>query len=282
MQSGSAVAGDDRRAGEQRPQVGRAARPGPAAGAAPAGRRRTPRSVPSSASTLIAAVMSAVRSSSPMSWQASSSMPSIPSVPLISARPSFSAAPTGSMPAAASASAAGTRRPSASRPSPSPISASAQCGQRGQVAGAAQRAVLGHDRRDAGVEQRRVAPRPCRGGRRCAPWPASTGRSSIMRADDLALHLGARPGGVRPDEAALQLGAQLRRDVPVGQRAEPGRDAVVRHGVVGQRLDDGPARRDRAYASGASSTPAPCRATATTSARDAARPRRPTRPRFRP
>ena len=52
-----------------------------------------------------------------------------------------------------------------------------------------------------------------------------------------------------------------------GQRAEAGRDAVVRLDVVGQRLDDAAGRGDRrAAASALSSTPAPCRATATTSA----------------
>ena len=51
----------------------------------------------------------------------------MPSVPLISARPSFSASTTGSRPAARSASAAQHRAPDASRTGPSPISASAQC-----------------------------------------------------------------------------------------------------------------------------------------------------------
>ena len=51
----------------------------------------------------------------------------MPSVPLISARPSLAASSTGVSPAAASASAAGIRVPAASRTSPSPISASAQC-----------------------------------------------------------------------------------------------------------------------------------------------------------
>ena len=81
--------------------------------------------MPSSASTLIAAVMSAVRSSISRSWQASTSIPSMPSVPLISARPSFSRSVTGSISAAASASAAGRREPAASRTVPSPVSASA-------------------------------------------------------------------------------------------------------------------------------------------------------------
>ncbi len=52
-------------------------------------------------------------------------MPSMPSVPLISASPSFSASTTGSSPASASASAAGRRSPRRSITSPSPISASA-------------------------------------------------------------------------------------------------------------------------------------------------------------
>ena len=61
-----------------------------------------------------------------MSAIASTSMPSIPSVPLISARPSFSRSTTGARPAARSASAAGMRAPCASVTSPSPVSASAQ------------------------------------------------------------------------------------------------------------------------------------------------------------
>jgi hypothetical protein len=84
-------------------------------------------SVPIWASTLIAAVTSAVRTSSARSWQASTSIPSIPSVPLISARPSFSASTTGSIPAAASAGPEGRQAPSRSRTSPSPMTASAQC-----------------------------------------------------------------------------------------------------------------------------------------------------------
>ena len=55
------------------------------------------------------------------------SIPSMPSVPLMRARPSFSSSSTGAMPAAASASAAGIRSPFASRTAPSPIRASAQC-----------------------------------------------------------------------------------------------------------------------------------------------------------
>ena len=42
---------------------------------------------------------------------------------------------------------------------------------------------------------------------------------------------------MRAHERALQLGAQRRRDVAGGEGAEAGGDAVVRHGVVGERLD---------------------------------------------
>jgi hypothetical protein len=58
---------------------------------------------------------------------ASTSIPSIPSVPLISARPSFSSSSTGSMPASCSAAAASRSSPAASRTGPSPMRASAQC-----------------------------------------------------------------------------------------------------------------------------------------------------------
>ncbi len=71
--------------------------------------------------------MSAVRSSIRRSVIARTSIPSIPSVPLMRARPSLALSSTGLKPAAASASAAGISVPSASRTSPSPIRASAQC-----------------------------------------------------------------------------------------------------------------------------------------------------------
>ena len=51
----------------------------------------------------------------------------MPSVPLMRARPSFSRSSTGVIPAAAKASAVGICSPSASRTTPSPIRASAQC-----------------------------------------------------------------------------------------------------------------------------------------------------------
>ena len=73
------------------------------------------RSVPSNASMDIAAVTSAVRSSTSRSARASTSMPSIPSVPLIRASPSLACNVIGATPAAAAAGAH----------SPSPIRARA-------------------------------------------------------------------------------------------------------------------------------------------------------------
>ena len=77
-------------------------------------------------STLIAAAMSAVLSSRRSSVMAIHNMPSMPSVPLTSAKPSFSFKSTGVMPAARSASPPPILRPSALRVSPSPIATKAQ------------------------------------------------------------------------------------------------------------------------------------------------------------
>ena len=77
------------------------------------------------------------------------------------------------------------------------------------------------------------------------PVASVESRSSISAAGHLALDLGAAAGGVRADQRLLQLGAHLGRDVPGGQRAEPGRDAVRRRGGRGEHLDRraGPADR---------------------------------------
>ena len=108
--------------------------------------------------------------------------------------------------------------------------------ERREVAGAAERAVLVHHRRDARVEHRHV------GGQGLladAGAPGRQGRDAQQheRPHDLALDLGAGAGGVRADQRALQLVALLDRDVPGGQGAEAGRDAVVRLGVVRQPAD---------------------------------------------
>ncbi len=116
--------------------------------------------------------------------------------------------------------------------------------ERGEIARAAERPVLAHHRGDRVVEQVGV------GVRGLPPHARPSGRErgqaqQHQRAHDLGLDLGAGARRVRADQARLQAGAQFGGDVPVGQRAEPGRDAVVRLGVVGQRLDDVAAALDR-------------------------------------
>jgi len=117
-------------------------------------------------------------------------------------------------------------------------------GERGEVAGAAERAVLADHRRDAGGDHRGIGP----GGLEPYAGPAGRQRGEPQqheRPDDLALDLGAAAGRVGADEAALQLRAQLGGDVAGREGAEPGGDAVVRLDVVGQRLDQLAAVRDR-------------------------------------
>ena len=84
------------------------------------------RSVPSSASVDMAAVTSAIVRRPARSCSASTSIPRIPSVPLISASPSLAVSVSGSIEAASSAPAAATRSPAGVNTSPSPISARPQ------------------------------------------------------------------------------------------------------------------------------------------------------------
>ena len=182
--------------------------------------------------------MSAVRSSRARSAAASTSMPSMPSVPLMSARPSFSARTSGWMPAAARAPDR-EQRAGAAVPPHRALAHRRQRAvrERRQVAGAAERAVLAHHGGDARVQHARVGLRDrqahagAAGGQRGQP-------QQHQRADHLGLHLGARARRVRADQAALQLGAAVDRDVLGRERPEPGRDPVVRLVVGGQVLDD--------------------------------------------
>ena len=160
----------------------------------------------------------------------------MPSVPLMRARPSFSSSSTGAMPAAASASA--RRHPLAVRVAHDALAHQRERAvrERGEVAGAAERAVLVHDRGDAGVQHRDV------GGEGLLADAGAAGRQrrdaqQHQRAHHLALDLGAGAGRVRADQRALQLAAHRDRDVPGGQGAEAGGDAVVRLGVVREAAD---------------------------------------------
>ena len=182
------------------------------------------------------AVMSATLSSRRRSVMASTSMPSMPSVPLISASPSFSARTTGSMPAAAKASAVGSSTPLGVAHHTLAQQRQRAVGERSKITGTAETAVLVHHRRDPGVDHGDI------GLQGLLPDPGATGgeRRDAQQgqgAHHLPLDLGPRAGGVRTDQAALQPGAQLDRDVPGGQGPESGGDAVVRFMIIGERLD---------------------------------------------
>jgi hypothetical protein len=116
--------------------------------------------------------------------------------------------------------------------------------QWGQVTGAAQAAVLRHDRRDAGAQQR---------GQRLCRLDPDTGTARGQggqaqqheRPHNFCLDLRPRSGGVRADQRPLELSPHLRRDVPGGQCTEAGGDAVGRRGRRGQRVDGRARRLDR-------------------------------------
>ena len=160
---------------------------------------------------------------------ASTSMPSMPSVPLISARPSFSASSTGRDPGRGAAPRRpGAARRSASRTSPSPISASAQCASGARSPEQPSEPYSWHDRGDAGVEHARRRPARSRGRTPVRPVASVDSRSSISARTTSRSTSGPEPAACERIRRALQLGAPLERDVPGGQRAEAGRDAVVR------------------------------------------------------
>ena len=124
-----------------------------------------------------------------MSTSAITSMPSIPSVPLISARPSFSASTTGVRPASASACGGRAAAARAGRStSPSPISASATVASGARSPEQPSDPYSGHDRGDAGAEhrgQRRRGLRPDTG--------AAPGQGGQPQQHQGADHLASRP-----------------------------------------------------------------------------------------
>ena len=167
---------------------------------------------------------------------ASTSMPSMPSVPLISASPSFSASVTGAMPAAAQR--LGRRAQHAVGVADHALAHQRQraVGERSQITGAAEAAVLVHHRGDPGVEQvdvglqRSAADAGAAGGQRRDP-------QQHQGPDHLPLDLRPGAGGVRTDQAALQLGRAARPGCAgwPARRSRWRRRSAVR--VVGERLD---------------------------------------------
>ena len=196
---------------------------------------------------------------------ASTSMPSIPSVPLISARPSLAISVTGSMPASASACAAGTGVPPGSATSPSPISTSAQCASGARSPLAPSEPCSGTTGVIPALSSASIVSATTRAGAGAAHRERARPQQH-HRPHDLGLDRRAHAGRVRAHQRALELLAPLGRDRDVGERAEAGRDAVGGLVAVGEPRDrprrspPSPAAPRRRAATG----PSP-RATATTS-----------------
>ena len=176
-------------------------------------------------------------------------MPSMPSVPLISARPSLAASCDRRQ--SGRGQRVGGRHQGAGRVPDLTLAHQRQraVGQRREVTGAAERAVLPHHRRDAVAEQ---VGEQLRGRRPDAGVPGGQRGEPEQHqpTDHLALDLGAGAGGVRADQRALQLGPHVGGDVPGGQRPEAGGDAVRRGGCGGELVDDGAGPLDRGHGLG--------------------------------
>ena len=170
------------------------------------------RSVPISASTDIAAVTSAVRSSTSRSSMARTSMPSMPSVPLISARPSLACNVIGVIPAAPACRSALTF-PDRRR----------RRGRRGEVATGAERPVFRNGRGDPALSKSTM--RSTTTGQAQISQRQRPARSSII-ALTTSSSTGAHPGGVRADQRALQLFTAVGGDDGGGERSEAGGHAI--------------------------------------------------------
>ena len=113
-------------------------------------------------------------------------------------------------------------------------------GERCEIATRPERTVFGHDRRDAGVEDVDHRLGDERSGTAVAERERA-GPQEHHRSHDFVLDGVTHPGGVRADEGGLQRPPPVGWDRHGGERAEPGRDAVLRL-TLGEPLDDG-ARR---------------------------------------
>ena len=242
-----AMAGDDRRAGEQAAQVGGAASPGRPAAASPRDPRRTPGRCRAAPRPTSPPAMSAIGSRSSRSCEGQHEHAEHP-VGAVDQRQALLGPQR----------ARGCDAGGASAPAPSTSGAVGEPrlaladeherggGERGEVAARAERAVLVHDRRDAGVEQRRRSPRRPRAGRRRSPSPGCGPAAASSPAPPRVSTLGPEPGGVRADQRELQLGRALGRDDGVGRaRRSRSRRRTPGSGCVDQPVDHRRAARQR-------------------------------------
>ena len=191
----------------------------------------------------MAAAMSAVRSSIRRSVIASTSIPSIPSVPLIKASPSLARSSHRRQAGGSEGVGGRHQRPGGVTYVALPHQRQRAVGERSEVSGATQRAVLADHGRDPRGQQRRQQLRGLppdagvTGGQRREP-------QQHQAPHDLALHLGPGARGVRADQRALELLAQLARDVAGREGAESRRDPVRRCGRGRELLDHRPSAVD--------------------------------------
>ena len=218
-------------AGQQRAQVGGASRPGPGAGAAPAGRRRTRRRCPA------APRRSSRRRRRPCVEQPAQvgerqHQHAEHAVGAVDQRQALLLGQLDRLDAGGAQRLGGgpqrRRRRRARRPRPSararPCDSGARSPEQPSEPYSCTTGVM------PGVEHRGVGLRGRPAARRCGRWPGSTAAAASAPRTTSRSTSGPGAGGVRADQGALQLGAPLERDVRGGQRAEAGGDAVVRLG----------------------------------------------------
>ena len=184
-------------------------------------------SVPRSAWIESDAAMSIWRINAMPSSRARISCPSMPSVPLMSARPSFSASSIGARPASASASSARRRAPPRVTDVTFAHQGERHVRERREVTRAAERSELVHDGGDAGVEQRRVRLRRRGANARDATTEIGEARDH-HRAHHFGLDLGTNACCVGTDERALELAALVGRYGRGRERTEAGREPIDR------------------------------------------------------
>ena len=202
----------------------------PGCGRSAVSRSSKTRSEPSAASTLIAAVTSAVRTSRSARATARIPIASMPCVPLTSASPSLALSSSGSSPAERRTSPAG-RAVAVHEQLAAADEREREVRERRQVARRAERSLLGHDGDQVAV-QHLDHPLDDLGAHARVPEREHVRAEQQHRARLLARERRSDGGRVRADDPELERVGLVGFDALVRERAEPGRHAV--DGLVGR------------------------------------------------
>ena len=252
-----------------RRRLARATRPARGAAAAPAGRRRRPGRWPAGPRRTCAAATSATRSRLRRSCRASTSIPSMPSVPLISARPSLAAQLDRCEPGLGQRGRGLGRGAVGSADRALADERERAVRQRREVAGAAERAVLVDDRGDAVARAGRPSAARSAGRMPVRPVARVDSRSSIRARVTSRSTSGPLPAAWERISDRCSCGAHLRLGMCRVARAP--NPVEMPYAGVGAAASASTAARDvvdrRRPRRPSSRTAAPWRATATTSAR---------------